>query len=610
LLITGGTAIRDDDYTINERILTFAAGQSNAGLSFFPIDDPIDEIGETITVEIQPIDPGSLVGGSGTATLTLEDNDGPPVTPPVVDILSPSNGGDQFARVGTSDTFVTLTGTASSAFPIVKVIWALEADDGSEANGTATGTNNWTIADVRLGDGDNVVFVQAIDINGVTNFDFVWMRRSLDRYSLAEGATGSFFDLDLAIANPNAVEAPVEITFLTPAGATVQQSRILPPGSRTTINVDTIDGLEGAEISTVVHQTSSPTLPLAVERTMRWDASGYGTHTEKAIHGSGAQTWYFAEGSQGFFETYFLLANPGDTNNDAIVEMFSEEGGLVATRQYSLAPQSRLTIYAGDIPALQNRSFWTKVTFTEFGIAERAMYFGAPLFNAGHESHGITMPSTTWFHAEGATGTFFTTFVLLANPNDQAAQVTLTYLVAGGSPVVVNKVVAPRARTTINVALEHASLKDAAVATHIEASLPILSERSMYWPGSPDGWQEAHNSFGDTATDTKWALAEGRVGGPQSHQTYILLANPGNQAATVTVAYLRENAALVQKQYVVPAASRFNIDVGAVVPELSNEAFGAFIQSTQPIFVERSIYANAGGIFWSAGTDATATRVP
>jgi hypothetical protein len=101
--------------------------------------------------------------------------------------------------------------------------------------------------------------VQAHDINGETALDFVWFRRSLDQYSLAEGATGTFFDLDLAIANPNPVEAPVDITFLTPSGTTVQQARVLPPASRTTIKVDEIPGLEGAEVSTVVRQTSSPT---------------------------------------------------------------------------------------------------------------------------------------------------------------------------------------------------------------------------------------------------------------------------------------------------------------------------------------------------------------
>lgn len=56
--------------------------------------------------------------------------------------------------------------------------------------------------------------------------------------------------------------------------------------------------------------------------------------------------------------------------------------------------------------------------------------------------------------------------------------------------------------------------------------------------------------------------------------------------------------------------SRFNVDVASMVPELSNERFGAFVQSTLPIFVERAMYSNAGGTRWSAGTDATATRIP
>jgi hypothetical protein len=38
--------------------------------------------------------------------------------------------------------------------------------------------------------------------------------------------------------------------------------------------------------------------------------------------------------------------------------------------------------------------------------------------------------------------------------------------------------------------------------------------------------------------------------------------------------------------------------------------FGAHIESTQPIAVERALYWNAGGVVWSAGTNATATRLP
>ena len=64
------------------------------------------------------------------------------------------------------------------------------------------------------------------------------------------------------------------------------------------------------------------------------------------------------------------------------------------------------------------------------------MYFGqSPLWNAGHESAGATAPSTSWFLAEGATGPFFETFVLIANPNDAPTDVTITFLPDTGVPV-------------------------------------------------------------------------------------------------------------------------------------------------------------------------------
>ena len=47
-----------------------------------------------------------------------------------------------------------------------------------------------------------------------------------------------------------------------------------------------------------------------------------------------------------------------------------------------------------------------------------------------------------------------------------------------------------------------------------------------------------------------------------------------------------------------------------MVPELADESFGARIESTQPIVVERSVYTNANGVTWAAGTNATATRLP
>jgi hypothetical protein len=159
--------------------------------------------------------------------------------------------------------------------------------------------------------------------------------------------------------------------------------------------------------------------------------------------------------------------------------------------------------------------------------------------------------------------------VLLANPNTNDATATVTYFPSSGMPVMRQHVVPGGQRVTINIATEDDTLASAAVSTRVESNQPLLVERSQYWP-VPD-WYESHNSFGVTALGTHWGLAEGAP------------------------------------------TSRFNVAVtgpGSDAPELSDEEFGAVIESTQPIAVERALYANANGIVWAAGTNATATRLP
>ena len=78
------------------------------------------------------------------------------------------------------------------------------------------------------------------------------------------------------------------------------------------------------------------------------------------------------------------------------------------------------------------------------------------------------------------------------------------------------------------------------MSTVVQSDVPIVSERSMYWPGDASPFGEGHNSAGVVTTRTHWGLAEGRVGGPLEFDTYILLANPSATAAEVTITFLRE----------------------------------------------------------------------
>jgi hypothetical protein len=276
-----------------------------------------------------------------------------------------------------------------------------------------------------------------------------------------------------------------------------------------------------------------------------------------------------------------------------------------------VAATSRFTLYAGSEPELVNRSFSIVVDADAPLIAERAMYWsaGGTFWTGGHESAGVPAPARRWLHAEGATGEFFDTYILLANPNTTATQARLTYLLPDGSTVVRVKDLPAKSRTTVVVEQEDARLADTAVSVTVDADQPVISERAMYWPSL---WQEAHNSFGQTETALRWGVADGCQGGPRAHDTYILLANPGAAAAQVRVTFLRERGSPVVKSFSVAATSRFNVAVGAESPELNGECFGAVVESTNgvEIAVERAVYWNARGSRWAAGTNATATKLP
>jgi len=159
---------------------------------------------------------------------------------------------------------------------------------------------------------------------------------------------------------------------------------------------------------------------------------------------------------------------------------------------------------------------------------------------------------------------------------------------------------------------EDAALAATAVSTTVTSDVPIISERAMYWAGSFNTWFEAHNSFGVTSTATKWALAEGRVGGPVGFGTFVLVANPAAVAAEIRATFLRTNGTTVVKTYTVQPTSRFNIWVNNDVPELANEEFGVVIEVLNGVnvAVERAMYWRSGGVDFAGGTNATAVRLP
>lgn len=423
-------------------------------------------------------------------------------------------------------------------------------------------------------------------------------------WTLAEGCTG-FFKARLALTNPGTDPAEITVKFLREGTTPITQQYSIPGMSRQTVQMNEIPGLENISFSTEVTTQRGGVL---VERTMTWGGAEKmdSAHTGKAV--SRPQTsWYFAEGDARNFDTYLLLANSNVTDVNVEV-LYLLDNGQTMRDTYVVPANRRRTVYTNNVPGLGGTSFSMTVHADAPLTAERAMYFSTAdtWYKGGTDSAGVEAPSTQWFIAEGHTGQLFAEYILLANPNQAASTVQIRYLRPVGDVITRTYELAPASRTTIMVN-DIAGLENTDVSASIASTLPIIAERSMYWPGRWGQWYEGHNSAALSTIGTKWGLAEGETGGTHNIISYILLANPTDQDATVTVMILREDSQppiLVGKT--VKANSRLTMNSNEL-PLTSGEKFGAIVQSTNgvPIAVERSMYWDGSGKPWVAGTNET-----
>ncbi len=461
---------------------------------------------------------------------------------------------------------------------------------------------------------------------------------------LAEGAANAFFATRLAIFNPNDVTTTVSLRYLGSNGQLASSVLALPARGRETVFLEDATALPDGTVrhvggggvglsieafapdndfSTVIESDHL----VVVDRTMFWDNSGYGSHAETAIE-SPATTWYLAEGAtHGAFDLFYLLQNPNAAEATVTITYLRPVPLPPVQRTYVVAGQSRRTIWVDqEGPELAATDVSAKITSDQPLIVERAMYYSTPSqpFAGGTDGAGLPTSATHWFLAEGATGSFFDLFVLIANPESIDAQANLTYLLPDGTTIVKSHTIPANSRVTINVQDEDGRLQATAVSTIVESTnaVPILVERAMWWPKG--NWYEGHLSAGSTTTGTRWALAEGEVSrssvvqfpllnngnADYDTETYILIANTSASAGTATVTLYRSDGAPLSQTVPLPANSRVNVPVSVVFPGVVNELFAAIVDSDGPqIVVERAMYSNANGVIWAAGSSALATKL-
>jgi hypothetical protein len=305
-------------------------------------------------------------------------------------------------------------------------------------------------------------------------------------------------------------------------------------------------------------------------------------------------TRYFAEGIGGsFFDTIFSLSNFGSVAATAMLTFHTDAGQTVTHTVAVPAGGRPVTVDVDTVSGLNGAAFGTTITADQLLVTSRTMRWDATGYGI-HADNGVPGARTRWLLAEGVTGAF-DTYVLVYNPSDTDAQVSMSFnRIAPNPPIVRTYTVASHRRLTVAVDGVDPALASTDVAIDVTSTngTGIVVERSVYLSSATTIYEAGTGSSAGEA-GTRWYFGEGVASA--TFDTFLLFYNPNAVAAEVEVRYLRRFGAPVVANYTVAAGARLSIWTD-LNPALANQEFGMVVTSMNdvPIAAERAV--------WGGGT--------
>ncbi|MGQ9757960.1 MAG: DUF5719 family protein, partial [Actinomycetota bacterium] len=191
-----------------------------------------------------------------------------------------------------------------------------------------------------------------------------------------------------------------------------------------------------------------------------------------------------AEGTTAWgFEEYVLVQNP-DSQPAVVSFQFMLPSGTIHHHGAVIQPHSRHTLHVDSIPGLENTDLSVKISSDRPVICERAMYWAGASSQGGHDTIGTPLPSTSWYLAEGTTAWGFEEYVLVQNPNPEAATVSFTFMLPDGTIRFLSTPISGSSRFTLFV---NDVVRESDVSLLVNSTLPVICERAMYWGNRKGG---------------------------------------------------------------------------------------------------------------------------
>ncbi|RJP34055.1 MAG: hypothetical protein C4536_03275 [Actinobacteria bacterium] len=315
-------------------------------------------------------------------------------------------------------------------------------------------------------------------------------------------------------------------------------------------------------------------------------------------------TYYFAEGYTGSgFQEYLCLGNPGDDPAaSTITYLFTD--GSTQEQQVEVPAKSRFTVNVNATVG-PDKEVSVKVEYQQSIVAERPMYFDyRGMWSGGHDTIGATIPSNSWYFAEGYTGPGFEEWICVLNPGDAAADLIFRFQTQEeGLKEVTGLSVAAHSRASFKV--NQILGNGYQTSLELTSTQPVVAERPMYFTYQGTNawnWEGGHCVMGAPNLAREYYFAEGTT--RSEFEEWITLQNPNAFPITVEATYQLGpgQGEPVPKSYTIEAGRRFTIFVPSQVGTLKDVS--VHLDCASVFLAERPMYFDYLGMgyhHWQGG---------
>jgi hypothetical protein len=320
---------------------------------------------------------------------------------------------------------------------------------------------------------------------------------------------------------------------------------------------------------------------------------------------------------------FLAFLNPGPVPANVSLEYRLPGKVKMSRYSFTMRPASRHTISVTDAPFLRDAAAFFKAVSDVPIAAGRIAWFkmGDVSYGGDEEYQGVHAPSTAWLFAEGFTDPRFDTWLVLTNPLDAVAQVTLEWFRESLPPAVTRHAVPPLRQVVIRAG-KMPEIGTGTFGIRLTSDVPVLAERVLQWGisvgGPSDGsWVSTGitGAPGVRSSSRTWYFPDLESGG--GAEAYLCILNPQDAEATATLrafpraegrAARRKPAELPAPATIrVPRRSRFTSPLHGRWPHFTG---ALVVESDLPIVAELSSYWNAGGQWHRGGILRSGTASP